>query len=209
MVRPLLATPGCTIATGIRLRTFAEVTTTSAPVDRPGSPMRVRRPAVGRRDRERCISDKNKQNAVKAMVLTDASGRLLLCSPAQLASCADITHARQFGLVKHLIGGPAVEILADVGYQGLGSQADGRVVTPPHRKFKKNPLDWYEELYERQRKAYSSCRLRVEHGIAHLENWRALARDHGRRDHISCTIQAIAGLLTHQESATRRQVQPQ
>lgn len=52
--------------------------------------------------------------------------------------------------------GPAVEILADAGYQRLGSQTGGRVVTPPHRKFKKNAPDWYEEMHERQRKAHSS-----------------------------------------------------
>ncbi|MFD3991414.1 hypothetical protein [Streptomyces sp. NPDC058583] len=57
-----------------------------------------------------------------------------------------------------------VEILADAGYQGLGAQTGGRVVTPPHRKFKKNAPDWYEERYERQRKAHSSRRTRVEHG---------------------------------------------
>lgn len=33
--------------------------------------------------------------------------------------------------------------LADAGYQGLGAQTGGRVVTPPHRKFKKNAPDWY------------------------------------------------------------------
>ncbi|WP_030966585.1 transposase family protein, partial [Streptomyces sp. NRRL S-378] len=109
-------------------------------------------------------------------VLTDEKGRMLFCSPAEPASCADITHARQLGLVKHLVDGPAVEILADAGYQGLGAQTGGRVVTPPHRKFKKNPPDWYEEIHERQRKAHSSRRIHVEHGIAHLKNWRALAR---------------------------------
>lgn len=41
------------------------------------------------------------------MVLTDANGRLLFCSPAQPASYADITQARQLGLVKHLTGGSA------------------------------------------------------------------------------------------------------
>ncbi|WP_253191380.1 transposase family protein [Streptomyces sp. M1013] len=64
--------------------------------------------------------------------------------------------------------GPAVEILADAGYQGLGGQTGGRVVTPPHRKFKKNAPDWYEKMHERQRKVHSSRRIRVEHGIAHL-----------------------------------------
>ena len=127
---------------------------------------------------------------------------MLFCSPAKPGSCADITHARQFGLVELLADGPAVEILADAGYQGLGAQTGGRVVTPPHRKFKKNAPDWYEEMHERQRKAHSSRRIRVEHGIAHLKNWRALARHLGRREHMSDTVQAVAGLLS--QPADRR-----
>ncbi|MEU2159349.1 transposase family protein [Streptomyces sp. NPDC019396] len=166
-----------------------------------GTEIRVRRPATGRKDRDKFISGKNKQNAVKAMVLTDQSGRVLFCSPARPGSCADITHARQSGLVRLLADGPAVEILADAGYQGLGSQTGGRVMTPPHRKFKKNATDWYEEMYERQRKAHSSRRIRVEHGIAHLKNWRALARHLGRREHMSDTVQAVASLLSHQQTA--------
>ncbi|MFD5971448.1 transposase (plasmid) [Streptomyces sp. NA03103] len=205
-VRPLLAERGCIVAPGLRLRTLAEV------IDHLGSDgqtgiidgteVRVRRPAAGRKDREKFISGKNKQNAVKSMVVTDADGRLLFCSPAEPASCADITHARKLGLVKLLVNGPAVEILADAGYQGLGAQTGGRVVTPPHRKFKKNPPEWYEEMHERQRKAHSSRRIRVEHGIGHLKNWRALARHHGRREHMSDIIRAIAGLLSHQQTAT-------
>ncbi|WP_404792278.1 transposase family protein [Streptomyces tendae] len=108
---------------------------------------------------------------------------MLFCSPTKPGSCADITQARQVGLARLLADGPAVEILADAGYQGLGAQTGGRVVTPPHRKFKKNAPDWYEEMHERQRKAHSSRRIRVEHGIAHLKNWRALARYLGRRAH--------------------------
>lgn len=45
--------------------------------------------------------------------------------------------------------------------QGLGAQTGGRVVTPPHRTFKKNAPDRYEEMHERQRKAHSSRRIRV------------------------------------------------
>ncbi|MFD3537691.1 hypothetical protein [Streptomyces sp. NPDC058664] len=100
------------------------------------------------------------------MVLTDATGRLLFCSPTQPASCADTTDARQSALVKHLTDGPFVEILADAGHQGLGAQTGGRVVATPHRKFK-NPPDWYEESRERRRKAHSSRSIRGEHGIAH------------------------------------------
>ncbi|WP_369228619.1 transposase family protein (plasmid) [Streptomyces sp. R39] len=204
-VRPLLAERGCTVSPDVRLRTLAEVVDHLGAsgeigiVD--GTEIRVRRPAAGRKDRDRFISGKNKQNAVKAMVVTDGEGRMLWCSPTRPASCADITHARQLGLVKLLADGPAVEILADAGYQGLGAQTGGRVVTPPHRKFKKNAPDWYEDMYERQRKAHSSRRIRVEHGIAHLKNWRSLARHLGRREHMSDIVQAIAGLLSHQQTA--------
>ncbi|MGW2482335.1 transposase family protein [Streptomyces sp. NPDC001571] len=205
-VRPLLAERGCAVAPGLRLRSLAEVIdylgTDGQTGIIDGTEVRVRRPAAGRKDREKFISGRNKQNAVKSMVLTDAEGRLLFCSPAEPASCADVTHARKLGLVKLLADGSAVEILADAGYQGLGAQTDGRVVTPPHRKFKKNPPEWYEEMYERQRKAHSSRRIRVEHRIGHLKNWRSLARHHGRREHMSDIIQAVAGLLSLQQAAT-------
>jgi DDE superfamily endonuclease len=205
-VRPLLAERGCTIAPGRQLRTLADVIDYLGTEGRTGiidgTEVRVRRPAAGRKDRERFTSGKSRQNAVKSMVVTDADGRLLFCSPAEPASCADITHARKLGLVNLLADGPAVEILADAGYQGLGVQTGGRVVTPPHRKFKKNPPEWYEEIHERQRKAHSSRRIRVEHGIGHMKNWRSLARHHGRREHMSDILQAVAGLLSHQQAAT-------
>ena len=204
-IRPLLAERGCTISPGVRLRTLTEVIDHLGTSERAGiidgTVIRVRRPAAGREDRDAFISGKNKQNAVKTMVLTDQNGRVLFCSPARPGSCADVTHARQLGLVKLLADGPAVEILADAGYQGLGAQTGGRVVTPPHRKFKKNAPDWYEEMHERQRKAHSSRQIRVEHGIAHLKIWRALARHLGRREHMSDTVQAVASLLSHQQTA--------
>ncbi len=56
-------------------------------------------------------------------------------------------------------------------------------------------------MHERQRKAHSSRRIRVAHGIAHLKNWRTLTRHLGRREHMSHTVQAIAGLLSHQQTA--------
>ncbi|MGA5207351.1 transposase family protein [Streptomyces variegatus] len=64
-----------------------------------GTEIRVRRPAAGRKDRDKFVSGKTKQNAVKSMVLTDAEGRVLFCSPARPGSCADITQARQLHLV--------------------------------------------------------------------------------------------------------------
>ncbi|MFC9289371.1 transposase family protein, partial [Streptomyces sp. NPDC057052] len=203
-VRPLLAERGCTVSPDVRLRSLAEVVDhlgasgTTGTVD--GTEIRVRRPAAGRKDRDTFISGKNKHNAVTSMVVTDGGGRVLWCSPARPASCADITHARRSGVVGLLADGPAVEILADAGYQGLGSQTGGRVITPPHRTFKRNTPDRYEEMHGRRRTAHSSRRVRVEHGIARPKNRRAPARHLGRREHISDTVQAIAGLLSHRQT---------
>ncbi|MFB7175904.1 hypothetical protein ACFCYM_34595 [Streptomyces sp. NPDC056254] len=89
-MRSLLAVRGCTINVGVRLRTLAEVidhlgaSGQTGIVD--GTEIRASRPAAGRKDREKFISGENKQNAVKAMLLTDAGGRLQFCSPTQPAS---------------------------------------------------------------------------------------------------------------------------
>ncbi|MEU4025753.1 transposase family protein [Streptomyces anulatus] len=108
-VRPLLAERGCTISPDVRLRTLAEVVDHLGATGRAGiidgTVIRVRRPVAGRKDRDKFISGKNKQNAVKAMVLTDGDGRMLFCSPTSPGSCVDITHARELGLVKLLAEG--------------------------------------------------------------------------------------------------------
>jgi hypothetical protein len=44
----------------------------------------------------------------------------------------------------------------------------------------------------------------VPRGTAHLKNWRALARHHGRREYMTDIIQAVAGLLSHEQTATKR-----
>jgi hypothetical protein len=112
-VRPLLAERGCTVRPDVRLRTLAEVVDHLGASGKTGivdgTEIRVRRPAAGRKDRDKFISGKNKQNAAKSMVVTDGEGHVLWCSPARPASCADITHARQLGLVKLLADGPSVQ----------------------------------------------------------------------------------------------------
>ncbi|GAA4994620.1 hypothetical protein GCM10023205_79240 [Yinghuangia aomiensis] len=145
-VRPLLAERGCTVSPGVRLKTLAEVVddlgATGKTGTADGTETRVRRPVVDRRNRNRFISGKSKQNAVKAMVLTDQADRVLFCSPTTPGRCADITHARRLAIARLLADGPPVEILADAGYQELRAQTGGRVATLPHRKVKKNaPTD--------------------------------------------------------------------
>ncbi|MFD8202784.1 hypothetical protein [Streptomyces sp. NPDC059701] len=174
-VRPLLAERGCAVSPGVRLRTLAEV------VDHPRRQRQDRRRVHGGHGRGR-------------------PGAVLQPDQARLGSCADITHARQLGLVKLLADGPAAEIFADAGYQGLGAQTGGRMVTPPHRNLKKHAPDWYAEMYERQRKALITPHPgRTPHRPS--EELAALTRHLGRREHMSHTVQAVAGLLSHQQTA--------
>ncbi|MGY0489147.1 transposase family protein [Streptomyces sp. WG-D5] len=203
-VRPLLAERGCAVGPGVRLRTLADViyylgaSGQSTIID--ATEIRVRRPAQATEGRDRFVSGKSKQNAVKALVVTDDEGRLLFSGALRPGSCPDITQARDAGLVELLGRHRDLRILADAGYQGLGAQAGGQVITSPHRPFKKNAPTWWEERFTQQRKANSSRRIRVEHGIAHLKNWRALTRHLGRRELLDELVPAIAGLAsTHRQ----------
>ncbi|MFG2472194.1 transposase family protein [Streptomyces canus] len=136
------------------------------------------------------------------MVLTDTEGRVLFCSPDRPGSCADITQADSSTWSSSWWTALSSRSSRTPAIRAMGAQTGGRVLTPPHRKFKKNAPAWYEERHEQQRKAHSSRRIRVEHGIAHLKNWRALARHLGRREHMSDIVQAVAALLSHQQTAT-------
>ncbi|MEX5721894.1 transposase, partial [Geodermatophilus sp. WL48A] len=82
-VRPLLAGRGCTVEGGLRLRTLADVVAHLGASGQFGlldaTEVRVRRPAAGRVGRQRFVSGKARANTVKALVITDAAGRLLFC----------------------------------------------------------------------------------------------------------------------------------
>jgi hypothetical protein len=47
-----------------------------------------------------------------------------------------------------------------------------------------------------------------EHGIAHLKNWRSLARHLGRREILDDTVRAVAGLLSDHQHTDRPQRTP-
>ena len=98
-VRPLLAERGCTVAGGIRLRTLADVVAHLGASGQVGlldaTEVRVRRPATHQAGRNRFVSGKARANTVKALVITDADGRLLCCGQTRPGSIHDMTQARQ------------------------------------------------------------------------------------------------------------------
>jgi hypothetical protein len=120
-------------------------------------------------------------------------------------SIHDLTQVRQAGLVELLTFTPGVTLLADAGYQGLSTQTAGAVITPrPARG--KNQIPVFPAVaaaHETKRRAHASKRIRVEHGISHLKNWRALSRHLGRREHLDEIFPAVAGLVSSHERAPR------
>ncbi|HEX2289776.1 MAG TPA: transposase family protein [Pseudonocardiaceae bacterium] len=165
----------------------------------------MRRPAAHKAGRQRFVSGKARANTVKALVITDLAGRLLFCGQTLPGAVHDLTQVRQAGLVELLALTPGVTLLADPGYQGLSTQTAGAVITPrPARR--KNQLPVPPALaaaHEAECRAHASKRIRVEHGISHLKNWRALSRHLGRREHLETMLPAVAGLVSSQERAPR------
>ena len=100
---------------------------------------------------------------------------------------------------------PTPATRGDAGYQGLSGQTAGAVITPrPARG--KNQLPVPPALaaaHEAERRAHWAQRIRVEHGISHLKNWRALSRHLGRRDHLDAMLPPVAGLVPSQERTLR------
>ncbi|SFU09646.1 DDE superfamily endonuclease [Geodermatophilus amargosae] len=165
----------------------------------------MRRPAAHKAGRQRFISGKARANTVKALVITDAEGRLLFCGQTRPGSTHDLTQVCQAGLVELLALVPGVTLLADAGYQGLSTQTAGAVLTPrPARR--RNQIPGFPAVaaaHEAERRAHASQRIHVEHGISHLKNWRALSRHLGRREHLDTILPAVAGLVSSQERAPR------
>lgn len=198
------------MSSGLRLRTLAEVVDHLGADGKTGviddTGIRARRPGTGRKGRDTFVSGKNKQNAVKTLVVADSDDQVLFRNPAKPGSCADITRARRLGLIEFLADRPALEVLADADYQGLGVQTGGRVVTPPHRTFK-NPRLVRGDI----RAAAQGALPTADPGRARyrsLEELAGLAHRLGRRGHMSHTVQAVPGPLSHQQTVDLTSARP-
>jgi hypothetical protein len=110
-VRPLLAERGCTVEGGIRLRSLADVVAHLGASRQVGlldaTEVRVRRPAAHKAGRTRFVSGKARANTVRALVITDAAGRLLFCRQPRPGAIHDLTRVRQAGPVELLPSSPA------------------------------------------------------------------------------------------------------
>ncbi|WP_420712135.1 transposase family protein [Streptomyces sp. DSM 15324] len=111
---------------------------------------------------------------VRTLALTDDRGRLLWVSAARPGRSSEISVCRHDQLTAKLraagLGG-----IADLGFVGLddsGPDADPTVITG-YKAARNRPLTRGQIL---SNKALAAVRAPVEHGFAHLKNWRVLAK---------------------------------
>ncbi|MFF8036272.1 transposase family protein [Streptomyces sp. NPDC016626] len=200
-MRPLLAERGCAVLDrpGLRLRTltdvFAYAQAEGVELRLDATEIQVRRPPAGRGGRRAFVSDKKKQNTMKATVIADWRGRTLWTDALRPGRMHDATAARNEGIAVCFQHFPDVEVLLDDGYLGLSRDHRGQAITPP-RKPRPGALPGRVEQWERDRHWHSSDRITVEHALADHKRWKQLTRWTHRRDRLPDAYRAIASLVS-------------
>ncbi|MDF3294349.1 transposase family protein [Streptomyces sp. RB6PN23] len=112
--------------------------------------------------------------AVLVIALTDDRGRLVWISAARPGRTSEITVCRHDKLTTRLRAA-GLGAIADLGFVGLddsGPDADPAVITG-YKAARNRPLTRGQKL---SNKALAAVRAPVEHGFAHLKNWRVLGK---------------------------------
>ncbi|MFE7112038.1 transposase family protein [Streptomyces sp. NPDC057575] len=137
---------------------------------------------TGKANRPNCFG-KYHRHGLHVLALTDEKGRLIWISAARPGHPHNVTAARRDNLLAHLRAAGLGE-LADLGFLGLNDDPDDPVVVTglkATRACKLTPA-------EKEAPTGSWLRTRpVEHGFAHLKNWRIrtkLRTDPARATHL-------------------------
>jgi len=124
------------------------------------------------RDNRPNYSGKHKRHGLHFLALTDENGRLIWISAARPGRTHDITAARRDDIVDHLKAA-GLGAMADLGFLGLADTGEDPVVITGYKSTKKRKLTTGQKTAN---KVISAARALVEHGFAHLKNWRILTK---------------------------------
>jgi hypothetical protein len=156
---------------------------------------RVQRPSQ-RQEADRYYSGKKKQHTLKSQIAVDAyTGCLLDVSDSVSGPTADIDLLEQSGLLTTLP--PDTAVLGDLAYVGIDKLHPTGQGFRPRRKPRSQPRPPADIHFNTW---FARCRIVVEHTIARLRHYAALAhtdRLH-RRQHRQ-RIVAVAGLVNFQK----------
>jgi DDE superfamily endonuclease len=161
-----------------------------------GSVIRTRR-RTGAENRKN-YSGKNKCHGLLVIALTDDRGRLLWVSATRPGRTSEITACRHDKLTAHLRAA-GLGAIADLGFVGLddsGPDTDPAVITG-YKAARNRPLTRGQKL---SNKVLAAVRAPVEHGFAHLKNWRVLGKVRTDPRWATALVRALL-VLTNKEVA--------
>ncbi|MCQ8835362.1 transposase family protein [Streptomyces malaysiensis] len=161
-----------------------------------GSVIRTRR-RTGKENRKN-YSGKNKCHGLLVIALTDDRGRLLWISAARPGRTSEITACRHDQLTAKLRAA-GLGAIADLGFVGLDDSdpgADPAVITG-YKAARNRPLTRGQKL---SKTALAAVRGPVEHGFAHLKNWRVLGKVRTDPKWATALVRALL-VLTNREVA--------
>ncbi|MEV6785275.1 transposase family protein [Streptomyces sp. NPDC051098] len=143
-------------------------------------------------------SGKHKCHGLLVIALTDDRGRLVWVSAVRPGRTSEITACRHDKLTAKLRAA-GLGAIADFGFVGLddsGPDADPAVITG-YKAARNRPLTRSQRL---SNKALAAVRAPVEHGFAHLKNWRVLGKVRTDPKWATALVRALL-VLTNREVA--------
>jgi len=155
---------------------------------------RVQRPQEPE-ERDGYYSGKKKQHTLKSQVAVDEdTGEVVDTSESVPGPTADLKLLRESGLMSRLP--PGVGALGDLAYVGIDDLDPDTQGATPRRKPRGKPRPEADREYNR---SFARRRVRVEHTLARMRRFQALAQAdrHHRWGH-AMRVAAIAGLVNRQ-----------
>jgi hypothetical protein len=120
----------------------------------------------------RNYSAKHHHHGLHFLALTDERGRLIWISAARPGRTHDITAARHDHILAHLRAA-GLGALADLGFRGLDNDVRDPVIVTRFHASRTHKLTPGQKDANR---VLAVGRAPVEHGFAHLKNWRTLTK---------------------------------
>jgi hypothetical protein len=142
---------------------------------------------TGKADR-RNYSGKHRRHGLHFLALTNEKGRLIWISAARPGRTHDNTTARHDHILAHLRAA-GLGALADLGFRGLDNDILDTVIVTGHTVSRTHKLTPGEKEANR---VLAIGRAPVEHGFAHLKNWRILTK---LRTDPACATRLLRALL--------------
>lgn len=143
-------------------------------------------------------SGKKKLHTTKTIAVCDRDSNLLWATPIVAGATHDLTALRDANLPVHLAES-GLDVLADSGFQGLQREVP-TIELPTRRRSKNEELSAVERFFN---SVLASARVRVEHAIGRLKQWRCLTVPKQRRDLLERWLPVCWALTSYQQAWPR------